>query len=178
MVNFAWLLKPSTTPEDNLCDSNQFSSSGSCLSSVAAIFCMGSMFHDNSTYGTINAAKRIHEEHCDRPKRYELESTMLQLIVTRTLLSTDRADGLRSLARQKHKFNFTFFGPTCLAVYKALLLLAAHRFCCDAISHWPHVGVESPIDARRLGDIGRISQPPTTSLTFRGPKANSIGMCG
>ena len=31
IVNFALLLNPSTTPEDNPCDSNQFSSNGSCL---------------------------------------------------------------------------------------------------------------------------------------------------
>ena len=43
MVNFALLLKPSTTPVDSPCDSNQFSGIGSCLSSVAAIFCIGSI---------------------------------------------------------------------------------------------------------------------------------------
>ena len=43
MVNFALLLKPSTTPEDKPWDSNQLSRSGSCLSNVADIFCMGSI---------------------------------------------------------------------------------------------------------------------------------------
>jgi hypothetical protein len=43
MFNFALLLKPSTTPEDNPWELNQFSRRGSCLSSVAAIFSMGSI---------------------------------------------------------------------------------------------------------------------------------------